>query len=100
MDIFSILAVNTRREILELLARKGSLTATQICDKFDTSAPSISQHLKILQEARLIKMTKSGQQRIYNLQTDWLLEFDTWARRIIKLQEEKMDRLEEFLDSS
>lgn len=100
MDIFNVLAVPARREILELLASRGSLTATQISDNFSTSPPAISQHLKVLNESKLVKMTKDGQKRVYDLNPDWYLEFDIWARRLMKLQEEKLDRLEDLLNNN
>lgn len=100
MDIFTVLAVPTRRKILELIAIKGSLTATEICENFTTSPPAISQHLKILNQTKILNVTKNGQKRIYDLNPNWYLEFDTWARRLLKLQEARMDRLEQILNQT
>src|SRR6266566_2017761 len=47
-ELFNALAEPTRRGIIELLATKGQLSATDICDNFDVSRPAISQHLKLL----------------------------------------------------
>jgi DNA-binding transcriptional ArsR family regulator len=46
MDVFEALAAPTRRQIIEMLASKGELSATDIYRRFDASPPAISQHLK------------------------------------------------------
>jgi DNA-binding transcriptional ArsR family regulator len=63
MDIFSALADSTRRNIVEVLASNEQLSATEICDHFQVSNQAISQHLKILREANLVDVEKSGQKK-------------------------------------
>ncbi len=53
MDMFVALSDPTRRAILELLASRGELTATDIYEQFSVSPQAISQHLKVLREAKL-----------------------------------------------
>ncbi len=48
------LAEPTRRNIVELLASKGRMSATEIYDNFTVSHPAVSQHLKVLLEAELV----------------------------------------------
>ena len=67
MDVFTALAVPTRRNIIEMLASRGRLSATDIYDKFNASPPAISQHLKVLREVNLVQVEKQGQQRIHHL---------------------------------
>ena len=67
MDLFSALADPTRRSILELLAKKGPLPATAICERFQVSPQAISQHLKVLREAHLVQMEKRAQKRLYRV---------------------------------
>ena len=74
MDTFSAIAEPTRRAILEMLARRGPLSATQIYESFDATHPAISQHLKVLREANLVLVEKRGQQRIYHLNPVGLAE--------------------------
>ena len=58
MDIFIALAEPTRRTIIELLARSGPLSATEIYEQFPVSPQAVSQHLKVLRETQLVKMEK------------------------------------------
>jgi len=79
--IFKALNDPTRRAILELLQQKD-MTAGDIADKFEISFPSISHHLDLLKQAKLVIAEKEGQFVYYSLNTTvvdeilkWLLQF-------------------------
>jgi DNA-binding transcriptional ArsR family regulator len=98
MDKFSALADPTRRKIIELLARDGQLPAAEISAQFPMSAPAISQHLKVLYEARLVQVEKRAQQRIYRVNPDAMLELEDWARQMRQLWNQRFDALELVLE--
>jgi ArsR family transcriptional regulator, arsenate/arsenite/antimonite-responsive transcriptional repressor len=82
-SIFKALNDPTRREILELLHEKD-LTAGEIAEQFSMSWPSISHHLDLLKQAKLVIAEKEGQYIYYSLNTTvvdelmkWLLQFKT-----------------------
>ena len=97
MDVFAAIAQPTRRSILEMLAGSGQLSASQISDHFRVSPPAISQHLKILREARLVRMRKHAQQHIYQINPEAVHEVEDWAGRMTALWTERFDRLESLL---
>ena len=97
MDVFAAIAQPTRRSILEMLAGSGQLSASQISHHFRVSPPAISQHLKILREARLVRMHKRAQQRIYQINPEAMQEVEDWARQMTALWNERFDRLESLL---
>lgn len=99
MDIFSALADPTRRKIMELIAKNGQLSATEISDKFEMTPPAISQHLKILREANLVKMEKRAQQHIYRINPAAMLELEGWARQLTELWNERLDALDRVLQA-
>jgi len=79
--VFKALNDSTRREILELLQEKD-MTAGEIADKFNISFPSISHHLDLLKQAKLVLAEKEGQYVFYSLNTTvvddimkWFLQF-------------------------
>lgn len=79
--VFKALNDPTRREILEML-QENDLTAGEIAEKFDMSFPSISHHLDLLKQAKLVTSEKDGQYVYYSLNTTvmdeimkWLLQF-------------------------
>ena len=86
--IFKALNDPTRRQILQLLQEKD-MTAGEIVDRFNISWPSISHHLDLLKQAKLVRAEKDGQYIYYSLNTTvvdeiikWLLQFKT-KRKII-----------------
>jgi DNA-binding transcriptional ArsR family regulator len=97
MDTFHALAEPTRRQIVEMLAREGALTAGDIQARFSVSAPAISQHLKVLREAGLVRVEKRAQQRIYSVNPEAMLEMEAWARRVRQLWAGRFDALEALL---
>ncbi|MEO6613563.1 MAG: autorepressor SdpR family transcription factor [Chitinophagaceae bacterium] len=79
--VFKALNDPTRREILELLQEKD-LTAGEIAEQFHISFPSISHHLDLLKQAKLVMAEKEGQYVYYSLNTTvvddilkWLMQF-------------------------
>lgn len=98
MDKFSALSDPTRRSILEMLAREGQLASTEISDRFPISAPAISQHLRVMREAKLVRVEKRAQQRIYMLNPETILELEGWARQLRQLWNERFDALEKVLE--
>jgi len=68
---YRALADPTRREILRLL-REGDLPAGELASRFDISWPSVSRHLRVLQEAGLVESRRRGGNIVYSLRTSVL----------------------------
>ncbi|HVZ12707.1 MAG TPA: metalloregulator ArsR/SmtB family transcription factor [Patescibacteria group bacterium] len=97
MDVYQALADQNRRKIIELIALKGELTASEISDKFKVTPPAISQHLKVLREAHLVDMEKRAQMRIYTINTNSLDEIEEWAAKMKQLWGGRFDKLDKVL---
>ena len=81
MDPLAALADPTRRRIVEMLAQR-ELSAGEIAGRFEMSAPAISQHLKVLRDAQLVRVRAEAQRRIYELDPDGLSELHAWLGMI------------------
>lgn len=97
MDAFSALADPTRRAIVELLAQRGELAASDIAAHFSISAPAISQHLKVLRETNVLLMEKRAQQRIYRINPQAMRDVESWAGRMAQRWQGRFDALDEVL---
>lgn len=97
MDRFAALAEPNRRRIVEIIAQSGEIAATDISDQFSISAPAISQHLKILREAELIKMEKRAQQRIYSIHAEGMDDMWAWLSRMRDLWNKRFDAFDALL---
>jgi ArsR family transcriptional regulator, arsenate/arsenite/antimonite-responsive transcriptional repressor len=83
---FKALNDPTRRQILQYLHERD-MTAGEIVERFNISAPSISHHLDLLKQAGLVIAEKEGQYIYYSLNTTvvdeimkWFLQFKTKKR--------------------
>ncbi len=81
-SLFKALNDPTRRQILDLLKEKD-LTAGEIADAFDISKPSISHHLDILKQAKLVTTERDGQFITYSLDTTVLEEATQWLFNLL-----------------
>ena len=63
----------TRRLLFERI-RKGPCSVTELISIVPISQPAVSQHLKVLRDARLVRVEKRGQLRIYHLNPAGLAE--------------------------
>jgi DNA-binding transcriptional ArsR family regulator len=96
MLAFTALADPTRRQIVEMLA-DGERTAGAIARQFEVSGPAISQHLKVLREARLVRVRADAQRRIYALDAAGIGEIDAWLSNIRRFWRGRLDALEHEL---
>ena len=96
MLAFAALADPTRRRIVELLAQR-ELPAGEIAERFEVSAPAISQHLKVLREAQLVSVRADAQRRFYGIDPAGFAELDQWLLRVKRFWPARLDALERQL---
>ena len=76
-QLLSALADPTRRAIFESL-RNGPRSVSEIARDMPVSRPAVSQHLKALKAADLVRDEPRGTARIYRIHAPALLELRTW----------------------
>jgi DNA-binding transcriptional ArsR family regulator len=97
MDTFSVLAEPHRRRVVEILAHRGKLSASEICDQFDVTPQAISQHLRVLREAKVIEMEKKAQRRLYAFNPQSMNQIQAWAGAMAETWNRRLDRLNKAL---
>ena len=95
---FAALADPTRRAIIARLAM-GETTVNELAKPFDMSGPAISKHLKVLENAGLISRGREAQWRPCRIEPKALKVVDDWLERYRQFWEERLDRLEEYLNT-
>jgi DNA-binding transcriptional ArsR family regulator len=93
MEPFVALADPTRRRIVEALTA-GPLSSGEIAARFPISAPAISQHLKALKTARLVRVRSEAQRRIYEIDPQGIEVVAGWAEGVRRHWAAKLDILE------
>lgn len=97
MDSFTALSEPNRRRIVEMLAANGQLSASEIGAEFNISPPAVSQHLKVLREAGLIRMEKRAQQRIYSVEPAGFSEMEQWIQHMRAFWDSRFEALDRLL---
>jgi DNA-binding transcriptional ArsR family regulator len=97
MDTFTVLAEPRRRRVVELLAHRGTLSASEICDEFDVTPQAISQHLRVLREANVIHLERRAQRRLYTFNPLSMNQIQTWTAAMAKTWNSRLDRLDKAL---
>jgi DNA-binding transcriptional ArsR family regulator len=95
---FTALADPTRRAILARLAR-GSATVGELAEPFAISAPAVSRHLKVLEQAKLIRREVEAQRRRCHLRPETLKQAAEWLEIYRQFWGERLDSLESYLDA-
>jgi DNA-binding transcriptional ArsR family regulator len=94
--LFQALAHPVRRQVVERLGR-GACRVTDLAAPFEMALPSFLQHLRLLEQAGLIRSTKSGRVRTCELVPVRLAEAEHWLATQRRLWERRLDRLDATL---
>jgi len=70
--VFAALASSPRRQAIAFLAQTA-LSTSDLAQRFGMSAPAVSRHLSVLQDAGLVSAERQGQRVLYRLERDALL---------------------------
>ena len=92
-DILDALADPTRRRILVTL-QDGELPVAEIVSGMTISQPAVSQQLKILREAGLVRVRADAQRRLYSLNVEPLTEVGLWMLQLAGFWNQSLDKLE------
>ena len=95
-NTFAALADPTRRAILARLA-SGECSVTELAEPFEMSMPAVSKHLRVLERAGLIARGREAQWRPCRLEPAPLKEVAEWAERYRAIWEQRLDRLDTYL---
>jgi DNA-binding transcriptional ArsR family regulator len=95
-DTFQAIADPTRREILNIIARR-SLNVNTVAGNFGVSRTAIYKHIKILMESGLIVMKTRGREHLCEARLEGLQEVSDWIGQYKKFWTVKLDSLEHYL---
>jgi DNA-binding transcriptional ArsR family regulator len=95
--IFAALADATRRAIIEQL-RKGEATVTEVAAPHDMSLPAVSKHLRVLEDAGLLRRRVEGRTHYLAVNSKPLAQATDWIERQRRFWEGSFDRLAELLE--
>ena len=68
VQVFKLMADETRLKILMYLIREGELHVSALCERLNQSQPAVSHHLALLRVAGLIEPRRDGKHNFYSVQ--------------------------------
>ncbi len=95
--VFSALGDPTRRAIVHRL-QKGPVSVGQLAKPFRISRPAISKHLRVLEQAGLVRRTKEGRMSRCELDASRLLDVSEWLEQYRRFWEQQLGRLGTYFD--
>lgn len=96
--VFSALADPTRRAILQRLAL-GEATVSELAEPFGLKQPTISKHLRVLEDGGFIRQGRDAQKRPRQLVIGGPLQnVDAWLAPFREQWEQRFDALGSFLE--
>jgi DNA-binding transcriptional ArsR family regulator len=78
---FHALANGTRRSIIHTLSRGGARSAGELARQFSSAQPTISKHIKVLEQAALLERAVEGRIHRFRLRRKPLQDAERWIAR-------------------
>jgi DNA-binding transcriptional ArsR family regulator len=94
-DVFNAIAEPRRRQIIEVLARRGAVAVGALVVTLGMSQPGVSKHLGVLRKVGVVSVNKQGRERMYQLEAkelkavhDWAKKFEQhWNHQLVRIKE-------------
>ena len=97
--MFTVIGDPTRRHILDLL-RRGEWSVNELVTELGITQPNVSKHLRVLDEAALVRVRINGPRRHYTLDPEGLRDLDAWLAPFRQIWADRLDALERHLDET
>lgn len=97
-DVFQAIADPTRRAIITLLA-VGAMTPSAIADNFDYSRQTISKHIQILTECKIVEQEQKGREIYYQLNPDGMKQIADFIEPFRQMWDNRFNKLEAVMKS-
>jgi DNA-binding transcriptional ArsR family regulator len=95
--VFHALADHHRRHLVDLLSRADGQTLTDLSGHLPMSRFGAMKHLRVLEDAGLVRTRKVGREKLHYLNPVPLQAVAGWVEQYRRLWEERFDRLEVVL---
>lgn len=76
---------------------EGPSPIGQVCGDFRVAAPTVSKHLRVLEDAGLVSRRRAGRDHILTLKAAPLRHASSWMSRYSRFWDERLDALEELV---
>jgi DNA-binding transcriptional ArsR family regulator len=97
---FRALSDRTRRSMIHALARGEARSASELGRRFRSAQPTISKHLKVLEQAGLVERRIKGRVHLFQLRPQRLRDAEHWIARHQAFWTGAVDQLQHLLSEA
>jgi DNA-binding transcriptional ArsR family regulator len=99
-SVFGALADPTRRQVVETLARGGTVTASGLAEQLPITRQAVAKHLAALRGARMVTSTRVGRETRYELRPQPLDEAAGWIQAVSTEWDGRLDALRRSVEKT
>jgi DNA-binding transcriptional ArsR family regulator len=96
--LFAALGDGTRLELLDRLGKEGSLSITRLSTNSPVTRQAITKHLEILSEAGLVRSSRQGRERLWELEPARLADAHQFIERLSRQWDMALGRLKAYVE--
>jgi DNA-binding transcriptional ArsR family regulator len=96
--VFAALGDETRLELVVRLCTGGPLSITNLSARSPVTRQAITKHLEVLSDAGLVRSSRRGRERIWQLEPKRLEDAQKYLDRISQQWDDALDRLKKFVE--
>ena len=96
--VFAALGDGTRLQVVARLCSEGPLSIVRLAENASVSRQAVSKHLRVLEEAGLVRSSKEGRENVYTLQPRALSDAKRWLDAISLEWDHTLQRLRAFVE--
>ncbi|HZR36048.1 MAG TPA: metalloregulator ArsR/SmtB family transcription factor [Nevskia sp.] len=96
--VFAALGDPSRLRIVARLCEGGPLNIVRLTEGGAVSRQAVSKHLRALEQAGLVRSSRAGRERIWELETHRLAEAGRWLSVISAQWDQALGRLKAFVE--
>jgi DNA-binding transcriptional ArsR family regulator len=96
--IFAALGDETRLRLVAHLCHDGPMSITRLSERFDISRQAITKHLRVMEDAGLVRSTWQGRESVWQLEQKRLAAARRHLQAISTQWDETLARLKTFVE--
>ena len=96
--VFAALGDDIRLALISRLSARGPLSTMRLSEGAGVTRQAVSKHLEVLAEAGVVRSSRQGRERVWEVDAEPLLAAQDWLRTISSDWDRALARLEAFVE--
>jgi DNA-binding transcriptional ArsR family regulator len=96
--LFAALGDETRLGLVRRLCDRGPMSITRLAEGEPITRQAITKHLRVMEQAHLVRSTRQGRERVWSLEERRLSEARRYLEMISKQWDDALERLKHFVE--